>query len=147
MFVNIKNTCSEVGFAPGTQNGIKLGLIRPQLIFSCSIQGLYGEEQCIRINMSLCQVIYNIKTTKVNEADCTWASCLAREMSTASRSSRLPYKIKISIFNIKSENSCQDERGIQIIKVYYICTWAREIRSLRKWPEVSPLIEFSSVFL
>lgn len=132
MCVNIKNTCSEMGFAPGTQNGIKLGLICPQLIFSCSIQGLYGEEQCIHINTSLGQVINNIKTTKENEADCTWASCLAREMSTASRSSRLPYKKKKSIFKIKSENSCQDERGMQIIKVHHICTWAREIRSLRK---------------
>lgn len=31
--------------------------------------------------------------------------------------------------------------------MFHNYTWAREIRSLRKWPDVSPLIESSSDFL
>lgn len=74
-----------MGFAPGTQNSVKFGLICSQLVFSSSIQGLYGEQQRVQINMSLQsigQVINNIKTTKLqinhhsliineNEADFT----------------------------------------------------------------------------
>ncbi len=65
--VFIKNTCSEMGFAPGTQNRVKFGLICSKLVFSSSIQGLYREQQCVQINVSLQsigQVISNIKTTK-----------------------------------------------------------------------------------
>ena len=36
-------TCSEVRFAPGTQNGIEFGLICSQLVFPCSVEGLQTE--------------------------------------------------------------------------------------------------------
>lgn len=33
-------TCPEVRFAPGAQNGVKFGLVRPQLVLSSGVQGL-----------------------------------------------------------------------------------------------------------
>lgn len=54
--------------------------------------------------------------------------------------------LKIQKYSNLNMQLIAKRQSIQVV-ICYICTWAREIRSLRKWPEVSPLMASSSDFL
>jgi len=84
-------TLPEVRFTASAQNGIKLRLVRADFILSCGVQFLQQRTSRACSADQKTHERYIIRLFKQIFPP-TWASCLAREMSTVSLSSRLPWK-------------------------------------------------------
>lgn len=128
-------TLSEMRFAASTQNGIKLRLIRADFIFSCGVEFLQHKHDT-------CSSKYTMTSTRqaiITTAFSTWASCLAREISTVSFSSRLPWKQRWRLYYLYKLKIYEWQTDRQ-------STWEREMSKRRKCPDVSLLIASSNFF-
>lgn len=155
------HTCTEVRLAASTQDGIKLRLVSSNFVFPSSVQFLSDTQNTRQFKKRPRPCLF-IDVTTIKQYQ-TWASCLARAMSTVSRSSRLPWidegacllKIHyVGRLHWQSQHikftwriSACDQRALYESGVKYAAvTWQRETRSLRKWPEVSLLMASSRLF-
>ena len=148
--------------AASTQDGIKLRLISSNFVFPSSVQFLSDTQRTRQCKKGTRPCLF-IDVTAIRQYQ-TWASCLARAMSTASRSSRLPWidegacLLKIhyvgSTLHWQSHyikftwqiSACVQRALYESGVNYAAVTWQRETRSLRKWPEVSLLMASSRLF-